>query len=78
MVFDTFLLNTQHHKVWIKGKWNNPGKDYHPPLHLSVVAIEKGAFGLPLTMVSQILYIYIYIYIYTHTHLYQYILPTTL
>ena len=23
------------------------GKEQHPPLHLSVVAIEKGAFGLP-------------------------------
>ena len=20
------VLNTQYHKVWIKGKWNNPGK----------------------------------------------------
>ena len=26
MVLDTFLLNTQHYKVWIKSKWNNPGE----------------------------------------------------
>ena len=34
-----------------------------PPLHLGVVAIEKGAFWSPSTMVAN-LYIYIYIYIY--------------
>ena len=26
-------------------KWSNPGKGVTPPLHLGVVAIEKGAFG---------------------------------
>ena len=26
MVLDAFLLNTQHNKVWIKGKMMNPGK----------------------------------------------------
>ena len=26
MVPDTSLLNTQHYKVWIKGKWSNLGK----------------------------------------------------
>ena len=25
-------------------KWSNQGKELHPPLHLGVVAIEKGAF----------------------------------
>ena len=29
-----------------------------PPLHIGVVAIEKGAFGLPSTMVANLLYIY--------------------
>ena len=28
------------------------GKEWHPSLHFSVVAIEKGAFGLPLTTVG--------------------------
>ena len=36
-------------------KWSNPGK-YYPPLHLSVVAIEKGPFGVPLTTVTNITY----------------------
>ena len=36
-------------KVRIKDKWNNPGKG---------VAIEKGAFVLPLTMVGILTYSY--------------------
>ena len=39
MVLDTSLLNAQHFKVRIKGKMQH--------LHLSVVAIEKGAFRSP-------------------------------
>ena len=38
--------------------------EWHPPLHLGVVAIEKGAFGSPTTKVSNFTFIYIYIYIY--------------
>ena len=30
-------------------KWSNPGKRVAPPLHLDVVAVEKGAFLSPLT-----------------------------
>ena len=51
MVLDTTLLNTQHYKVRFKGKveqsweWSSA-----LPLHLGVVAIEKGAFGSPSTM----------------------------
>ena len=26
VVLDTSLLNTQHYKAWIKGKWSYPGK----------------------------------------------------
>ena len=33
-------------------KWSNPGKGVRPPLHLGVVAIEKGAFWSPSTMVA--------------------------
>ena len=48
MVLDTSLLNTQHYKVRIKGKVEkSAGKSSAPPLHLGVVAIEKGAFGSP-------------------------------
>ena len=54
MELDTTLLNTQHYKVRFKGKveqsreWSSAS-----PLHLGVVvAIEKGAFGSPSTMVA--------------------------
>ena len=61
MVLDATLLNTQHYKVQIKGKveqsreWSSA-----PPLHLSVVAIEKGVFGSPSTKVANFT-IYIYL-----------------
>ena len=42
MVLDAALLNTQHYIVRIKGKMK-----HRRLLHLSVVAIEKGAFGSP-------------------------------
>ena len=48
MVLDASL----HYKVQIKGKWSNPGKGVIPPPYLGVVAIEKGAFGSLLIMVS--------------------------
>ena len=44
MVLDASLLNTQHYKIWVKGKWSNPGKGVVPPIHLSVVAIKKVTF----------------------------------
>ena len=31
--------------------------ELRPPLHLGVVAIEKGAFGLPLTKVANFTYV---------------------
>ena len=30
MVLDVSLLNTQRYKVWIRVKWNNPGKGVAP------------------------------------------------
>ncbi len=51
MVLDASLLNAQHYKGRIKGKVEK-GKELRPPLHLGVVAIEKGAFGSPSTMVA--------------------------
>ena len=32
--------------------------EYYPPLHLDVVTIEKGAFGLPSTKVDNFTYKY--------------------
>ena len=52
MVLDATLLNTQHYKVRIKGSGAIQGKELDPPLHLGVVAIEKGALGSPSTTVA--------------------------
>ena len=49
MVLDPSLLNTQHYKVRIKNKVEQSRERSSAPLHLSVVAIEKGAFGSPST-----------------------------
>ena len=52
MVLDASLLNTQHYKVWIKGKVEQSWKrSSAPPLHVGVVAIGKGEFASPSTMV---------------------------
>ena len=54
MVLDTSLLNTRQYKVRIKGKveqfWERSSA---VPLHLSVVAIEKG---------DNFTYLYFYLY----------------
>ena len=70
MVLDAYLLNTQYYKIWNKGKWSNPGKSVAHPLHLGVVAIEKGALRLPSTRAANFYYT---IYIHLSFHLYIYI-----
>ena len=45
LVLDTSLLNTQQYKVGIKGKVEQSRERSRAPLHLGVVAIEKGTFG---------------------------------
>ena len=54
MVLNASLLNTQYYKVWIKGKWSNPGKEIVLSLYLSVVAFEKVAFSLSSIMLSKL------------------------
>ena len=63
MVLDITLLNTQHN-IRIKGevKQSREWSGAPPPLHIGVVAIEKGAFKLPSTTVTNFIYIYIYIW----------------
>ncbi len=57
MVCVASLLNTQHYMVRIQGKNGAiQGMELRPPLHLSVVAIEKGAFGSPSTKVANFTY----------------------
>ena len=58
IVFDNSLLSTQHYIVWIKGKWNNPGKGVMPSPTPEI--IEKRAFKSPLTLISQLTDIFIY------------------
>ena len=77
MVLDTSLLNTRQYKVRIKGKVEQSSERSSAlTLHLSVVAIEKGAFWSPSTKVANFtfyLYIYmqnIYIYIWFN-HIYM-------
>ena len=50
MVLDASLLNTQHYKVRIKGKVEQSRE--------GVVAIEKGAFGLPSTKGDNFTYLH--------------------
>ena len=53
MVLDASLLNTQQFKVRVKGKMEqSKERSSASPLHFGVVAIEKGAFRLPLTTVA--------------------------
>ena len=53
MVLDTSLLDTQQYKIHTKGKVEQSRERSSAlPLHLVVVAIEKGAFWSPSTMVA--------------------------
>ena len=52
MVLDASLLNTQHYKVRIKGKVEQSREGVAP----FPTPIEKGAFGLPSTMVANFTY----------------------
>ena len=57
MVLDAALLNTQHYKLRIKGKVEKIQRmESRLPLHLGVVAIEKGAFGSSSTEVTNFTY----------------------
>ena len=52
MVLDASLFDTQQYKVCIKGKVEQSRERSCAPLHLGVVAIEKGAFWSPSTTVD--------------------------
>ena len=67
MVLDPTLLKTQHYKVRIKGKVEQSSERISAPLHLNVVAIEKGTFGSPSTTVASF---YIYMHICIRLHMY--------
>ena len=54
MVLVTSLVNTQQYKVRINDKVAQSKERSNAPLHFGVVAIEKGAFGLPSTTVANL------------------------
>ena len=55
MVLDAALLSTQDYKVRIKGKMEQTWEwSSALPLHLGVVAIEKGAFRSPSSKIANI------------------------
>ena len=60
MVLDAALLNTQHNEIRIKGKVEQ-SIECHCPLHLGVVANEKGAFGSLSTKAANFTFIYLII-----------------
>ena len=48
MVLDAFLLNSQHHKVWIKGKLSHPGKGIEPSPTPQCSSYWKGSLWVAL------------------------------
>ena len=61
MVFDASLLNTYHYKVWIKGKWSNPGKGVTPSPTSRCSSYRKGSLRVTHDYSRQLTYL-------THTH----------
>ena len=61
MVLDTSLRNTQQYKVRIKGiVEQSRERSSNLPVHLGVVAVEKGAFWSPSTTVANFIYDIVY------------------
>ena len=60
MLFDATLLNTHHYNVGIKDKVEQSWIRSNALSYTSVVANEKRAFGLPLTMVSNFYLLILY------------------
>ena len=76
MVRDISLLNTQHYKVCIKGKVEQSRERSSAPLHLGVVAIEKGALWFPSTTVANFTLLYFICSIYVQNPWDQSVLPS--
>ena len=62
MILDVALLNTQHYKVQIKGKWSNPGKGVAPSPTLWWSSNWKGSIQVVFNNGLTTYFIYIYIY----------------
>ena len=61
MILDFFFLSIQHYKVRIKGKVEQSREWSRTLPYTRVVAIEKGAFGSPSTMVANFTFTFTYI-----------------
>ena len=61
MVLDASLINTQHYKVWIKGKWSNHGKEVVPSPMPQCSSNCKGSLQVALNY-GQPLISYLYMY----------------
>ena len=72
MVLDASLLNTQHYKVWIKGKVGPSREGVAPSPTLWCSSYRKGGLRVTLNYGRQLYFTYIYINLYTHTHMYIY------
>ena len=57
ILFNASLLNTQHYKVWIKGKWSNPGKGVAPSPTPECSSFWKGNLHVTLDNSQPTLYI---------------------
>ena len=64
MVLVTSLFNTQQYDIRIKGSVDQSWERSSALLHISVVAIEKGAFWSSSTTVTNVTFTYTYIYMY--------------
>ena len=58
MLLDTSLLNTQHCKVQIKGKWGNPGKEVAPSPKPCCGSYRKGSLRVTLDYGRQLICLY--------------------
>ena len=59
MVLDTSLLQTHRYKIHIEGKSvQSKEKESCPPLHLSVITKEKGAFRSPYNKINNFTWIF--------------------
>ena len=68
MVLDATLLNTQHYKLWIKGKVERSRQGVTPSPTPWCSSYWKGSLRVAFDYGHQLYFYFIYVYIYTHTH----------
>ena len=71
MVFDDFLLNTQHYNVQTKGKWSNSRKGVESSFTSRV--LKREPLSHPWLQSANLLNLHTHTHTHTHTHIYIYI-----